>query len=146
MHDGESVGITEGCDNNEPGAQGGDAMIRPVGFASKRIMDKHTQQISLDNEASHGLCSRLVSLPLLWRRKRDLNPRAGFPTYSLSRGAPSPLGYFSNGCMVPPQQAKGCWRRGWDSNPRSLAGSLVFKTSSLNHSDTSPCMAGTPIT
>lgn len=74
MHDGESVGITEGCDNNEPGAQGGDAMIRPVGFASKRIMDKHTQQISLDNEASHGLCSRLVSLPLLWRRKRDLNP------------------------------------------------------------------------
>ena len=32
-----------------------------------------------------------------WRRKRDLNPRAGFPTYSLSRGAPSPLGYF---CMA----------------------------------------------
>ena len=32
-----------------------------------------------------------------WRRKRDLNPRAGFPTYSLSRGAPSPLGYF---CVV----------------------------------------------
>ena len=31
---------------------------------------------------------------LLWRRKRDLNPRAGYPTYSLSRGAPSPLGYF----------------------------------------------------
>ena len=32
---------------------------------------------------------------LVWRRRRDLNPRAGFPTYSLSRGAPSPLGYFS---------------------------------------------------
>ena len=32
-----------------------------------------------------------------WRRRRDLNPRAGYPTYSLSRGAPSPLGYF---CMV----------------------------------------------
>ena len=30
------------------------------------------------------------------------------------------------------------WRRGRDSNPWSLAGSLVFKTSSLNHSDTSP--------
>ena len=30
------------------------------------------------------------------------------------------------------------WRRGWDSNPRPLAESLVFKTSSLNHSDTSP--------
>ena len=24
-----------------------------------------------------------------------MNPRAGYPTYSLSRGAPSPLGYFS---------------------------------------------------
>ena len=31
------------------------------------------------------------------------------------------------------------WRREWDSNPRSREGSLVFKTSSLNHSDISPC-------
>ena len=30
------------------------------------------------------------------------------------------------------------WRREWDSNPRPLSESLVFKTSSLNHSDTSP--------
>ena len=30
------------------------------------------------------------------------------------------------------------WRREWDSNPRLLAESLVFKTSSLNHSDISP--------
>ena len=30
------------------------------------------------------------------------------------------------------------WRRGWDSNPRCLATSPVFKTGSLNHSDTSP--------
>ena len=29
-------------------------------------------------------------------------------------------------------------RRRWDSNPRYLSVSLVFKTSSLNHSDTSP--------
>ena len=29
-------------------------------------------------------------------------------------------------------------RRRWDSNPRPLSESLVFKTSSLNHSDTSP--------
>ena len=70
---------------------------------------------------------RSFSKIFIWRRKRDLNPRAGFPTYSLSRGAPSPLGYF---CKI--------WRREWDSNPRSLAGSLVFKTSSLNHSDISP--------
>ena len=26
----------------------------------------------------------------VWRRRRDLNPRAGFPTYALSRGASSP--------------------------------------------------------
>ena len=32
---------------------------------------------------------------LSWRRKRDLNPRDPFEPYSLSRGAPSPLGYFS---------------------------------------------------
>ena len=30
------------------------------------------------------------------------------------------------------------WRRERDSNPRCLAASLVFKTSSLNHSDISP--------
>ena len=30
------------------------------------------------------------------------------------------------------------WRRGWDSNPRPLSESLVFKTSSLNRSDTPP--------
>ena len=35
------------------------------------------------------------------------------------------------------------WRRGWDSNPRPLSESLVFKTSSLNHSDTSPHMSST---
>ena len=29
-----------------------------------------------------------------WRRRRDLNPRAGYPTYALSRGASSPLEYF----------------------------------------------------
>lgn len=29
-------------------------------------------------------------------------------------------------------------RRRWDSNPRSLSESPVFKTGSLNHSDTSP--------
>ncbi len=70
---------------------------------------------------------------LFWRRRRDLNPRAGYPTYALSRGASSPLEYF---CMVTNKIF--FWRRGWDSNPRSLAGSPVFKTGSLNHSDTSP--------
>ena len=30
-----------------------------------------------------------------WRRRKDLNLRAGYPTYTLSRGASSPLEYFS---------------------------------------------------
>ena len=30
-----------------------------------------------------------------WRRRKDLNLRAGCPTYTLSRGASSPLEYFS---------------------------------------------------
>ena len=30
-----------------------------------------------------------ISLKNRWRRKRDLNPRASFPTYTLSRGASS---------------------------------------------------------
>ena len=53
-----------------------------------------------------------------WRRKRDLNPRDTFAPYSLSRGAPSPLGYFSIvfSCL---HHRK--WRREWDSNPRMLA-------------------------
>ena len=46
-----------------------------------------------------------------------------------------PLEYFSRH-VYPAFYFK--WRRGWDSNPRSLSESLVFKTSSLNHSDTSP--------
>ena len=63
-----------------------------------------------------------------------MNPRGSFPPYALSRGASSPLEYFS--MITIRYNIK--WRRGWDSNPRSLARSLVFKTSSLNHSDTSP--------
>ena len=32
------------------------------------------------------------------------------------------------------------WRREWDSNPRYLSVSPVFKTGSLNRSDISPCV------
>ena len=41
----------------------------------------------------------LCDFPLwyIWRRWRDLNPRGTFAPYSLSRGAPSPLGYISKG-------------------------------------------------
>ena len=38
--------------------------------------------------------ARLCSF-CFWRRRRDLNPRASCPTYTLSRGASSPLEYFS---------------------------------------------------
>ena len=31
----------------------------------------------------------------IWRSRRDLNSRAGYPTYALSRGASSPLEYYS---------------------------------------------------
>ena len=34
-------------------------------------------------------------LKIRWRRRRDLNSRASFPTYTLSRGTSSPLEYFS---------------------------------------------------
>ena len=54
MHDGESVGITEGCDESEPVAQGGDEMIHPVGFASTRIIDQVINQTKL-KRASHEL-------------------------------------------------------------------------------------------
>ena len=41
-----------------------------------------------------------------------------------------------------PARAQGAggvlWRREWDSNPRSLSGTPVFKTGSLNRSDISP--------
>ena len=37
----------------------------------------------------------LGSTEFAWRRRRESNPRALLQTYSLSRGAPSPLGYFS---------------------------------------------------
>ena len=83
-----------------------------------------------------------MQLAPTWRRRRDLNPRAGIPTYTLSRGAPSAkLGYFST--------CRNCyslrWRRERDSNPRCLSASLVFKTSSINHSDISPYEPEMPI-
>ena len=59
-----------------------------------------------------------------WRRWRDLNSRAGFPTYSLSRGASSPLEYISMAAFITRMHLsalKTKWRKGWDSNPRNIA-------------------------
>ncbi len=58
-----------------------------------------------------------IAFGIFWRRKRDLNPRGTFAPYSLSRGAPSPLGYFSV-VVNRLEQQRMLWRRGWDSNPR----------------------------
>ena len=69
-----------------------------------------------------------------WRRRRDLNPRDTFAPYSLSRGAPSPLGYFSKGCCL----YKKMWRRGWDSNPRALSDKRFSRPPRYDHFDTSP--------
>ena len=64
-----------------------------------------------------------------WRGLRDLNSRAGFPTYSLSRGAPSPLGYFSV-----------FWRRGRDSNSwYAFNVHTISNRAPSTNSDTSPC-------
>ena len=56
----------------------------------------YSKQIALPLRAVQSVCYTVSC----WRRKRDLNPRAGFPTYSLSRGAPSPLGYFCKLWMI----------------------------------------------
>ena len=47
--------------------------------------------------ALHSAKTKRQAMPvfLFWRRRRDLNPRASCPTYTLSRGASSPLEYFS---------------------------------------------------
>ena len=76
-------------------------------------------------------------------RKEGFEPSRRFPTYSLSR---EPLHHLVLPHFII-QRRNSCkcsapciirWRRGWDSNPRFLSESLVFKTSSLNRSDTSP--------
>ena len=68
-------------------------------------------------------------MQLSWRRQRDLNSRADFSTYSLSRGAPSPawvrLHVKLCSCRgLASRLSQNKWRNGWDSfsaeNPRRL--------------------------
>ena len=65
--------------------------IGPLFYAPCALEFKHKQSSLTKKNKEHTemVCS------LFWRRRWDLNPCAGYPTYSLSRGAPSPLGYFS---------------------------------------------------
>ncbi len=94
--------------------------------------------------------TKMVSL-CFWRRRRDSNSRTSFPAYSLSRGAPSTyLGtspYSIQLCRPSCKAgAKGDALQeaefGGEGGIRTHGSfeSLVFKTSSLNRSDTSPCM------
>ena len=66
-----------------------------------------------------------------WRRRGDSNSRAAFTTYTLSRGA-------SSASLSTSPNLK--YSYGGEAGIRTLGTfvSLVFKTSSLNRSDTSP--------
>ena len=85
----------------EPAFDCGGAVKRnaPPEKASKQQSEADvTKKIALcgqKNRPQQKLEAIMCAALRCWRRKRDSNPRAGYPTYSLSRGAPSPLGYFS---------------------------------------------------
>ena len=67
-----------------------------------------------------------------WRRRRDLNSRAGYPTYTLSRGASSANLSTSPNFIYFIGGGEG------EIRTHGALASLVFKTSSINRSDTSP--------
>ena len=55
-------------------------------------MESEKWRVKSEEVKIDKLLSKLVDF---WRRRKDLNLRAGCPTYTLSRGASSPLEYFS---------------------------------------------------
>ena len=68
---------------------------------------------------------------LNWRRRRDLNSRAGYPTYTLSRGASSPLEYFRIGDDKTDISSKKEVAEGKGFEPLWDCSLTVFKTASL---------------
>ena len=100
-------------------------------MAERGLCVPNSTVVSEEKEKPPNLAIRWL---FLWRRRRDLNPRDTFAPYSLSRGAPSPLGYFSKGCCL----YKKMWRRGWDSNPRALSDKRFSRPPRYDHFDTSP--------
>ena len=80
--------------------------------------------------------------PFSWRRMRDLNPRGSYPPYALSRGASSTSWVILQMSELNSFFIKFLFwcRYGGEGGIRTHGSceSLVFKTSSLNHSDTSP--------
>ena len=86
-------------------------------------------------DKKESLATKKLQGCFFWRRKRDLNPRDTFAPYSLSRGAPSPLGYFSIvfSCLHHQRVAE---RVGFE--PTDARASPVFKTGAFNRSAISP--------
>ena len=122
--------------NSEPSLNPPPAAVRldsplPVPGARVRIEYLHNQK------ASHK-----CDLLFWWRRKRDSNPRAGFPTYALSRGASSTCLSISPNAVKLNSRNDPCillkWRRGWDSNPRALSDKRFSRPPRYDHFDTSP--------
>ena len=66
-----------------------------AGLTEKAILKKLPMIVSWGVLRIKNPTENLWDIVYYKRGLRDLNSRAGFPTYSLSRGAPSPLGYFS---------------------------------------------------
>ena len=96
-------------------------------------------------------CSPRIKSPLLYQLSHiDILWDAIVPLFNIQQGVNNQvtglepavswvnLTRFLTSHALPIEPHLDIWRIGWDSNPRSLAGSPVFKTSSLNHSDTYP--------
>ncbi len=115
----------------------GEETDKPTGRRGRgRIAHFPAEQCAL--RAAQKSPARKLTELLVWRRSRDLNPGAGFPAYSLSRGAPSATWVLLQAHLgTSPGRSKNA-RRERDSNPRCLATSLVFKTSAFNRSAISP--------
>ena len=115
-----------------------------------RVSAHHVRRMHHARSVHHVPCKRNTSFAnkktrlrvlFCWRSRRDLNSRAGCPTYSLSRGASSPLEYYSMiivfGYILNLRISK--WRRGWDSNPCGIAAKRFSRPPRYDRFDTSPC-------
>ncbi len=67
-----------------PPWQGG---VLPLNYTRKMAVPTRIELAISSVTGRH--VSHYTTEPFFWRRRRDLNPRAGFPTYALSRGTSS---------------------------------------------------------
>ena len=121
------------CGHNEHRKSGSNRLIR---FCHNRAVPQLSVNIKTKN---NDLFEQVV---VFWRRRRDLNPRAGFPAYSLSRGAPSASWVLLqvewiawHNSVLHLRMAE---RVGFE--PTETCASPVFKTGAFNRSATSPCL------